>query len=62
MALSIAAAAALSATTTSHEYEPVEPYVPVDVSVVAAESLSVEPLSFQTMPLAGADPSCASSV
>ena len=29
MVLSIAAAAALSATTMSHEYEPVEAYVPV---------------------------------
>ena len=42
MLLSMAAADALSATTISHEYEPAEPYVPVLVSVVAAESLSVE--------------------
>ena len=56
------AAAALSAATMSQLYDPVEPYVPVEVSVVAAESLSVEPFSFQVMPDAGAEPSCAVSV
>jgi len=36
--------------------------VPVLVRVVAALSESVEPLSFQATPEAGAEPSCAVSV
>lgn len=60
--LSIAAAEAESAITMSQEKLPVEAYVPVEVNVVAEASDSVDPLSFQVMPLAGAAPSCAVNV